>query len=216
MRTDPDVPKHKGISALIVDMKTPGITCRPLPELTDPHYADFNEVFFTDVVVPKAHLLGELNGGWAITQGSLAHERAMLWVQNAHNIAVAADALVALAKERSTDARTRDLVAGFWLDAQAMMLMGYRGFAKYAKGKSSPEHSILKLFGTETQRRLALAGAELLAADAIDQSIAAPTVVRAGSWHDFYLRSFGGTIAGGSSEIQRNIIAERVLGLPRK
>ena len=216
VRTDPDVPKHKGISALIVDMKTPGITCRPLPELTDPHYADFNEVFFTDVVVPKAHLLGELNGGWAITQGSLAHERAMLWVQNAHNIAVAADALVALAKERGADDRTRDLVAGFWLDAQAMMLMGYRGFAKYAKGKSSPEHSILKLFGTETQRRLALAGAELLGADAVDQSIAAPTVVRSGSWYDFYLRSFGGTIAGGSSEIQRNIIAERVLGLPRK
>jgi alkylation response protein AidB-like acyl-CoA dehydrogenase len=217
VRTDPDAPKHKGISALIVDMKSPGITCRPLPELTDPGYADFNEVFFTDVVVPRENLLGELNGGWAITQGSLAHERAMLWVQNAQNLSGAVDALVSLAKERGADARTRDAIAALWVDAQAMMLMGYRGFAKYAKGKSSPEHSILKLFGSEAERRMALTGAELLGIDAVDQAIAAPEVrLRTGSWLDFYLRSFSGTIAGGTSEIQRNIIAERLLGLPRR
>ena len=216
VRTDPDAPRHKGISALIIDMKSPGITCRPLPELTDPHYADFNEVFFTDVVVPKEQLLGDLNGGWALTQGSLAHERAMLWVQNAQNLMRAADALVELVKARGADARNRDVVAGLWLDAQAMMLMGYRGFAKYAKGKSSPEHSILKLFGSETQRRMALTGAELLGADAVDQSVPGPSVLRSGSWPDFYLRAFGSTIAGGTSEIQRNIIAERVLGLPRR
>ncbi|MDQ1373140.1 MAG: hypothetical protein QOJ09_478 [Actinomycetota bacterium] len=216
VRTDPDAPKHKGISALIIDMKSPGITCRPLPELTDPQYADFNEVFFTDVVVPRQNLLGELNGGWAITQGSLAHERAMLWVQNAQNLMRAADALTGVAKERAADARTRDQVAGLWIDAQAMMLMGYRGFAKYAQGKSAPEHSILKLFGSETQRRMALTGGELLGVDAVDQSITGPSVLRTGSWFDFYLRAFGSTIAGGTSEIQRNIIAERVLGLPRK
>jgi alkylation response protein AidB-like acyl-CoA dehydrogenase len=216
VRTDPDVPKHKGISALIIDMKSPGITCRPLPELTDPHYADFNEVFFTDVVVPRENLLGDLNGGWALTQGSLAHERAMLWVQNAQNLSRAADALVATAKERGADARTRDAIASLWIDAQAMMLMGYRGFSKYARGKSSPEHSILKLFGSETQRRMFLTGTELLGSDAVDQSIAGPSVLRPGSWADQYLRAFGTTIAGGTSEIQRNIIAERVLGLPRK
>ncbi|MEY2568742.1 MAG: hypothetical protein QOE35_3271 [Actinomycetota bacterium] len=216
VRTDPDAPKHKGISALIIDMKSPGITCRPLPELTDPQYADFNEVFFTDVVVPRQNLLGDLNGGWAITQGSLAHERAMLWVQNAQNLMRAADALVQLAKDRGADARIRDQVATLWADAQAMMLMGYRGFAKYAQGKSAPEHSILKLYGSETQRRMALVGSELLGADAVDQSINGPTVLRTGSWLDFYLRAFGSTIAGGTSEIQRNIIAERVLGLPRK
>ncbi|MEY2476188.1 MAG: hypothetical protein QOG87_1503 [Actinomycetota bacterium] len=216
VRTDPDVPKHKGISALIIDMKSPGIACRPLPELTDPQYADFNEVFFTDVVVPREQLLGELNGGWAITQGSLAHERAMLWVQNAQNLSRAATALVAMAKQRGADARTRDAVAALWLDSEAMMLMGYRGFAKYAQGKSAPEHSILKLFGSETQRRMALTGGEMLGADAVDQGIPGPTVLRTGSWFDFYLRAFGSTIAGGTSEIQRNIIAERVLGLPRK
>jgi alkylation response protein AidB-like acyl-CoA dehydrogenase len=140
----------------------------------------------------------------------------MLWVQNAQNLMRAADVLVATAKDRGADARTRDAVAALWLDAQAMMLMGYRGFAKYAQGKSAPEHSILKLFGSETERRLALTGAELIGADALDQSIAGATLLRPGSWLDSYLRTFGSTIAGGTSEIQRNIIAERVLGLPRR
>ncbi len=72
VRTDPEAPKHRGISVLIIDMRTPGITCRPLPELTDPHHVDFNEVFFTDVEVPEENLLGELNHGWTVSQGSLA------------------------------------------------------------------------------------------------------------------------------------------------
>ena len=216
VRTDPEAPKHKGISALIIDMRTPGITCRPLPELTGPDYADFNEVFFTDVVVPRENLLGELNGGWPITQGSLAHERSMLWIQNASNLQRAADGLVALAKDVEADARLQDHVASAYIDAQAMMLMGYRGFAKYAQGKSAPEHSILKLFGSETQRRMFLTGTEALGAEALDNSRPAPSIIRTGSWAEQYLRSFGTTIAGGTSEIQRNIIAERVLGLPRK
>ena len=216
VRTDTDAPKHKGISALIIDMKTPGITCRPLPELTGPDYADFNEVFFSDVVVPRENLLGELNGGWPITQGSLAHERSMLWIQNASNLQRAADGLVALAKDGNADARLQDQVASAYIDAQAMMLMGYRGFAKYAQGKSAPEHSILKLFGSEAQRRMFLTGMEALGPEALDNSRPAPSIIRPGSWAEQYLRSFGTTIAGGTSEIQRNIIAERVLGLPRK
>ena len=216
VRTDPNVPKHKGISALIIDMKTPGISCRPLPELTGPEYADFNEVFFTDVVVPRENLLGELNGGWPITQGSLAHERSMLWILNASNLQRAADDFVALAKEVDADAHLQDQVAGLYIDAQAMMLMGYRGFAKYAQGKSAPEHSILKLFGSDTQRRLFLTGTEALGPEAVDVGRQAPAIIRPGSWAEQYLRSFGTTIAGGTNEIQRNIIAERVLGLPRK
>ena len=217
VRTDPAAPKHKGISALIIDMKTPGITCRPLPELTDPHYADFNEVFFTDVVVPRQNLLGDLNGGWPITQGSLAHERSMLWIQNAQTLQVLADALITMARERNVDAHVVDQVAALWIDAQAMMLMGYRGFSKYAAGKSNPEHSILKLFGSETQRRLALTAHEVLGPDGLDMAVLAPSLqLRPGSWAELYLRAFGSTIAGGTSEIQRNIVAERVLGLPRK
>ena len=215
VRTNPDAPKHKGISALIVDMKTPGITCRPLPELTDPHYADFNEVFFSDVEVPRENLLGELHGGWPITQGSLAHERAMLWIQNGSSLQRSVDVLIRTAKQTGAGERVKDQVAALYIDAQAMMLMGYRGFSKYAKGKSSPEHSILKLFGSETQRRLFLTGMEMVGQDAVDNDTRGPSVLREGSLGDQYLRSFGSTIAGGTSEIQRNIIAERVLGLPR-
>src|SRR5207247_5473288 len=111
VRTDPDAPKHKGISALVIDMKTPGITCRPLPELTEPDFADFNEVFFTDVVVPRENLLGELNGGWPITQGSLAHERAMLWVNHAQNVQRIVGGLIA----EHPDARFHDEIASLYI-----------------------------------------------------------------------------------------------------
>ena len=87
VRTDPTVKKHKGISVLIIDMRSPGIEHRPIAELTDHDYVDFNEVFFTDVRVPKENLMGPLNGGWPITQGSLAHERAMLWIGYAYDLA---------------------------------------------------------------------------------------------------------------------------------
>ena len=82
VRTDPEAPKHRGISVLIIDMRSPGVNCRPLPELTDPHHVDFNEVFFTDVEVPEENLLGELNNGWTVSQGALRHERGMLWIMN--------------------------------------------------------------------------------------------------------------------------------------
>jgi alkylation response protein AidB-like acyl-CoA dehydrogenase len=222
VRTDTEAPKHKGISALIIDMKTPGIECRPFPELSEPHYYDFNEVFFTDVVVPRANLVGELNGGWPITQGSLAHERAMLWIDYAYLVDRAVQAMIGLGDREASDgtplrdeARFRDEVAGFYIDAQALMLMGYRGFAKFMRGRSSPEHSLLKLYGSETLQKCLAAGAEAQGTDALDTAIFGPKMWRDGSWATQWLRSFAGTIPGGTSEIQRNIIAERVLGLPR-
>jgi alkylation response protein AidB-like acyl-CoA dehydrogenase len=217
VRTDPEAPKHRGISALIVDMKSPGITCRPLPELTEPDFADFNEVFFTDVTVPQENLLGPLNGGWAITQGSLAHERGMLWIGNVSSVERGVDQLVELGRELGLggDSRFRDQVAQLYVDGQAMKLMGYRGFAKFAKGETSVEHMLLKLFSSETERRLYLTGMETLGADGIDLDRPGPSGWRAGAWSTQYLRSFAGTIAGGTSDIQRNIIAERLLGLPR-
>ena len=222
VRTDPEVPKHRGISALIIDMRSPGIEARPLPELSEPDYADFNEVFLTDVVVPADHLLGELNGGWAITQGSLAHERAMLWIDYAYSAQRAVEGLVDLGATTGPhgrigdDPRYRDEVASLYVDAQAMLLLGYRGFAKFMRGRSSPEHSLLKLFGSETVQRAMLVGTEALGPAAVDTTRPGPALWRAGSWPIQYLRSFGGTLPGGTSEIQRNIIAERVLGLPRR
>jgi len=218
VRTDPGAPKHKGISALIIDMRTPGITCRPLPELTDPDFADFNEVFFTDVAVPRAHLLGPLHGGWAITQGSLGHERSMLWITNANMIDRGLEGLIELGHEtgEAGDPLWRDRVAQLAIDAQAIKLLGYRGFAKASRGERADELSLLKLYSSEIEREVYLTGAEALGSDAVDVSRHGPsTNWRGGAWMTQYLRSFSGTIAGGTSEIQRNIIAERVLGLPR-
>jgi alkylation response protein AidB-like acyl-CoA dehydrogenase len=222
VRTDPDAPKHKGISVLIIDMKSPGVETRPFPELSDPDYTDFNEVFFTDVLVPKENLLGELNQGWALAGGSLAHERAMLWIEYAYDSARGVENLIALGNEPGPDgrplredARFRAEVASLYVDSQALMLMGYRGFSKFLKGRAAPEHSLLKLFGSETVQRLLLTGVEARGVSSLDNSRPGPKMVREGSWITSYLRSFAGTIPGGTSEIQRNIIAERVLGLPR-
>jgi alkylation response protein AidB-like acyl-CoA dehydrogenase len=222
VRTDPTVPKHKGISALIIDTATPGIERRPFPELTDPDHCDFNEVFFTDVRVPKENLVGPLNGGWPITQGSLAHERAMLWIQYAYEVQRALRKLTEVGQRTKPDGtrigddpRFRDAIAGFYVDSQALMAMGYRGFSKFLKGRAAPEHSLLKLYGSEALQNVMLYGMESLGLDGLDADLLGPTMWREGSWGFQYLRTFAATIPGGTSEIQRNIIAERVLGLPR-
>ncbi len=223
VRTDPDVPKHKGISALIVDMKTPGVEARPFAELSEPDYHDFNEVFFTDAIVPRSNLLGELNGGWPITQGSLAHERAMLWIDFAYSLERATRGLVELGDEESLnggrigdDPVYRDAVAQSAIDAQALMCMGYRGFSKFMAGRAAPEHSLLKLFGSESIQRSLELGLMSEGCRGLDTESRGPQMWRAGSWATQWLRSFGATIPGGTSEIQRNIIAERVLGMPRR
>jgi alkylation response protein AidB-like acyl-CoA dehydrogenase len=222
VRTDPDVPKHKGISVLLIDMHSPGVEARPFAELSEPDYFDFNEVFFTDVVVPKDQLLGDLNNGWSLTQGSLSHERAMLWIDHAYAAQRAFTAMMALGDRPGAggralreDARFRDLVGAFYVDTQAQMLMGYRGLSKTMAGKPAPEHSLLKLYGSETLQNLLLDATELQGHDSLDMDVLGPKMWRDGAWVIQYLRSFSGTIPGGTSEIQRNIIAERVLGLPR-
>ncbi len=222
VRTDPSAQKHKGISALIIDTTTPGVDRRPFAELSDPDFCDFNEVFFTDVRVPRENLLGPLNGGWPITQGSLAHERAMLWIDYAYDVQRVVRALVALGDRETPgggrlgdDARFRDAVASFYVDAQALLTIGYSGFSKFLHGKAAPEHSVLKLYGSEALQRALLFGAEALGVDELDVDWLGPQMWREGAWSVQYLRSFGATIPGGTSEIQRNIIAERVLGLPR-
>ena len=227
VRTDPEAPKHRGISVLIVDMQSPGITVRPLPEITNPDHADFNEVFFDDVVVPGDNLVGKLNQGWAISAGSLAHERGMLWTSQAARIEKKTDELVALGNRTSArgtrlgdDTAFRDAVAALYVEGQALKFMGYRGFARAARGEASPEHSVLKLVGSELEQRLALTAAEALGVEALDvewdRHASYDDATGAPPWSIQYLRSFSNTIAGGTSEIQRNIIAQRVLGMPRR
>ena len=243
VRTDPEAPKHRGISVLIIDMATEGVVCRPLPELTDQDHIDFNEVFFTDARVPAENLVGELNKGWALAQGSLRHERAMLWVMNVATFDRAVAGLVRLAQRDDgaggrigDDPRYAEALAELAIDAQAMRCLGYRGFAKATRGEVPAEHLILKLFTSEADRRAYQLGMEALGAAGLDldgpgpnrwtdfdiERFGAPLVdpglsapFADGPWAVQYLRSFAGTIAGGTSEIQRNIVAERVLGLPR-
>jgi alkylation response protein AidB-like acyl-CoA dehydrogenase len=226
VRTDPDAAKHRGISVLIIDMKAPGVEARPLPELTDPHRADFDEVFFDRVVVPRDHLVGPLNQGWSISAGSLAHERGMVWLTGAARLDGTLARLLALGRERTVDGRRlgqsesfRDAVAGLYVDAQALWFMGYEGFAKFARGQVSPEHSVLKLFGSEISQRAARLATEVLGADALDVEFDGWSFDESrgpAPWMRQYLLSFGATISAGTSEIQRNVIAQRVLGLPRR
>jgi alkylation response protein AidB-like acyl-CoA dehydrogenase len=217
-RTDPSVPKHKGISVVLVDMATPGITVRPLAEIAKPEHPDLNEVFLSEVVVPRDNLVGKLNDGWAMANGSLAHERGMVWLGFVMNLedgvaAVLAEAPAALERLAPAErAVVADRLVESAIDSAAARCLGYRGFAKLVRGGSAPEQALMKAYTSEAQRRLALRAAELGSDRTVDIG---PTPASDPTWIERYLASFGGTISAGSSEIQRNIIAEKVLGLPR-
>jgi len=213
VRTDPTVAKHRGISLLIIDMDTPGIDVRPLAHIT--RKADFAEVFFTDVIVPRENLVGPLHGGWAITQGSLAHERAGLWVEGVSRFEQTVDALVDIARRtgRSNDPVVRRKIAQTYELASSLRSLGYQGFASFAQGSSAPEHSYMKMATSEAGKAAYELGMEIsgpygaVTDDARGEE--------SGRWVTSFFVTFANTIAGGSSEIQRNIIAQRVLGLPR-
>ena len=218
-RTDPEAPKHRGISILLVEMDTPGITVRPLPEIVDPGFPDLNEVFFTDVEVPADNLVGRLNNGWAMANGSLAHERGMVWLNSVMTLEeemsrALQDARDALAPRRPADrGAAADALVRSYVDTVAARCLGYRGFAKLVRGGTAPEQALMKAFGSESSQRLALTMAEILG----DLEVMESEGYRGGqpSWVQRYFQTFAGTISAGSSEIQRNIIAEKVLGLPR-
>jgi alkylation response protein AidB-like acyl-CoA dehydrogenase len=217
-RTDPQAPKHKGISVVLVDMATPGITVRPIAQIARPEYPDLNEVFLSDVVVPKENLVGKLNDGWAMASGSLAHERGMVWLSGVlglerQMVAVLPEAPAALAKLAPAErAVVADGLVQSAIDAAAARCLGYRGFAKLVRGGSAPEQALMKVFTSEANQRLALRAADLRGPGATEIG-ATPDSDE--TWMERYFITFGGTISAGSSEIQRNIIAEKVLGLPR-
>ncbi|WAC92392.1 acyl-CoA dehydrogenase family protein [Mycobacterium sp. Aquia_213] len=216
VRTDPDAPKHKGISALLIPTDTPGVVRRPFASVGDIEDVDFNEVFFTDARVPVENLVGELNAGWRVATGSLGHERAMLWLDYA-------DMLHALTVESTpSGAVQRDRYGTLVMDFFAMRLLGSATLAKAARGEEDvPAQSVLKLLGSEAMQRacedtLHAKGGEGLVLRGVTAPFAPLNLdSHYGSWFDRYTRTFAATIAGGTSEVQRNIIAERVLGLPR-
>jgi alkylation response protein AidB-like acyl-CoA dehydrogenase len=216
VRTDPDVPKHKGISALLIPTDTPGIVRRPFPSICSADDLDFNEVFFTDVRVPAENLVGPLNGGWRVANGSLGHERTMMWLGFADRMENL------LADWRPTTELQRDQYATTIMDKQALRLLGSVALARAARGDDDVAAiSVLKLLGSEAELRgfehaLHSAGADGLIHPGQTGPYAPMNLDHYfASWFERYARSFSGTIAGGTSEIQRNIIAQRVLGLPR-
>jgi alkylation response protein AidB-like acyl-CoA dehydrogenase len=217
VRTDPDAPKHKGISVLMIPTDLPGVVRRPFASAWDRDDLDFNEVFFSDVRVPAENLVGPLNDGWRVANGSLGHERTMLWMSYADRLRDT------LEDFHPTTEISRDRYATLAMDNQALRLLGSAALARAARGEEDvPGMAVLKLLGAEAgqsalEHTLAAAGA-----DGLRHPMASTPFVHmnhdgyAGSWFDRYARSFAGTIAGGTSEIQRNIIAQRVLGLPRR
>ncbi|MGH7895724.1 MAG: acyl-CoA dehydrogenase family protein [Candidatus Binatia bacterium] len=220
VRTDPDAPKHKGITFLLVDMRSPGVTVRPLTQINgDP---DFNEVFFEDVRVPRENVVGELNKGWDIAITCLMHERQTLTFsrQLQSKIALAEMLETARRRERLGTPATRDplvrqALTRAYIDAETMRFLAYRNLTKVLRGGvPGPEGSIEKLFWSEMYQRQLDVACELLGphSQLLRHSKHA---VDEGRWPHLLLYSKGRTIAAGTSEVQRNIIAERVLGLPR-
>jgi alkylation response protein AidB-like acyl-CoA dehydrogenase len=214
VRTDPGAPKHKGISCLIVPMRSPGITVRPLREMTGDH--DFNEVFLEDVRVPAANLVGEPNRGWQVILTALGHERGTLVVVDRVRLKSALDRIVTnlgADPEKRLDARVRQRIAQSYIETEIQGLHAVKILGDLEQHRPPTESSILKLFGSEVAQRLWELGLGLqgpyglLFADS-------KHVREAGSWQHAHLMSFSLTIASGTSEVQRNIIAERLLGLP--
>jgi alkylation response protein AidB-like acyl-CoA dehydrogenase len=213
VRTDPAVAKHKGISVLIIDLDTPGVEVRPLRQIDGT--AEFAEVFFTDVVVPCENLVGELNNGWRITMGSLAHERGGLWVEGVFACQRAVDGLVDLAKRRGLhdDPGVRRRIAAAYARVAGLRAMGYKGFSSFAQGSSAPEHSYMKLATSELRKELFELGMDLQGpfGAVIDPEVSEERA----RWQRGFFVGLAATIGGGTSEIQRNVVATRVLGLPK-
>ena len=226
-RTDPDAPKHKGISFLLVDMRQPGIEVRPIKMLSGE--SEFNEVFYTDAVVPKENVVGGVNNGWAVAMGLLGFERGA-----AASIAPIAfeaefDRLLQLAKDRgvSNDPRIRQKLAWCYSKVQVMRYLGMRTLTKFLAGHHpGPDGAIFKLYWSEYHKIVTELGVDLLGMDAMVPTGRKPSSAfstdDAGapndsmSWAMTFLNARAGTIYAGSSQVQRNIMGEMVLGLPKE
>jgi len=200
-------PRH-GLTYLLVDMESPGVEVRPLVQITGD--AEFNEIFFKDVKVPKSQVLGEPGEGWAVAMTTLLHERGTLGMALATRAQITAAELAEHTRKlgRGSDPLVRQKVAQYTIEARALQLNGYRALtAMKRNGIPGPEGSILKLMWSELNQRMA--------ETAVDVAGAAGQVGETSGWKYQFLRSRANTIEAGTSEVLRNILAERVLGLPR-
>jgi alkylation response protein AidB-like acyl-CoA dehydrogenase len=208
-RTNWDVPKHRGITYFLVDMKTPGIEVRPLKQITG--HAHFNETFLSDVRIPHANVLGDVDDGWRVAQTTLAHERNMI---GGGGVGTTFGDILDVARrfDRDADAVARQRLAECYTRFELLKWLGQRARAAAARGKAlGPEASVLKLFLSTKVARDADLVLELVGANATLSHGDAPDK---GAWQQAFLGQFGIRIGGGTEEIQRNVLGERVLGLP--
>jgi alkylation response protein AidB-like acyl-CoA dehydrogenase len=215
VRTDPGAAKHKGISFLLVDMKTPGITVRPLRQMTGE--AEFNEVFWDNVRVPVENLVGRLNEGWSVAITTLAYERDLLTHIRQISLKNALHRMIRLAREhgRSADLVVRQKLAGLWIGEQALQMNAYRSLTRILRGgQPGPEGSTSKLSWSQLDQELAQLGSELLGPYG-QIAEGSPWAVDDGQWEFYALLAQASGIRAGTSEILRNILGERVLGLPK-
>jgi len=218
-RTDPEAPKAKGISFFILDMRSPGVTIRPLRQLTGSE--EFNEVFLDNVRVPAAHLVGELNRGWEIAQTTLSHERGtsprqlvIHWML-LNELLQLAHTTARNGARADTDPYVRQQLAQAFIEVELTKLHNWRTLTGLLRhGKPGPESSLVKLFWSEMSQRLHDTAMEILGPRA-QLAKGDRHATAGGRWQRSYLYYRAATIFAGTSEIQRNIIAERVLGLPR-
>jgi alkylation response protein AidB-like acyl-CoA dehydrogenase len=219
-RTDPGAPKHKGITYFLLDMKSPGVTVKPLTQITGD--AEFNEVYLDNVRVPESQILGGLNNGWAVGLTTLMYERLALGFGLQVRLRIALDGLVELARATKKNGApvTRDPVmrqklAQMWIDTEVFKYTGARAITKLLRGEMpGPEASTGKMMWVEGHQRLQELAMEIEGPYS-QLAKGSPWAVADGLWQHTFLRSRANSIEGGTTEIQRNIIGERVLGLPK-
>jgi alkylation response protein AidB-like acyl-CoA dehydrogenase len=204
-RTDPDAPKHRGISLLVIDMHAPGVEVRPLVQLTGE--AEFNEVFLSGVFVPRDQLVGEEHNGWRVANSTLSHERGTSPRQLVIHVQLLEE-LFRLAMERDAwnDVRLRQRLAEAYVEVKLFQLHNWRTLSRLERGlEPGPEGSMLKLYWSEMSKRLHDTAMAVLGDDS-------PLT---GTWQRSWLYYQSASIFAGTNEIQRTIVGERVLGLPR-
>jgi alkylation response protein AidB-like acyl-CoA dehydrogenase len=219
-RTDDSVARHRGISMLIVDMSTPGVEVRPMTQITG--HAEFSEVFFEDVVVPRENLLGQLGDGWKIAMYTLGHERGTAALPRQVKLRTWLDRAVSVAARREVDGRplldgseAQTALARALVRIEVLRHHAYQTVGEFLSGGAvGPESSSVKLLMAEAEQELAatvleILGPTLLAGDAQDDA-------ENDFWHETYLYSRAASVYGGTRQIQRDIIADRILGLPKE
>jgi alkylation response protein AidB-like acyl-CoA dehydrogenase len=219
-RTEWTGKKHEGLTYFLMDMHAPGVEVRPLRQITGE--AEFNEIFMDQVRIPADMVVGQVGQGWQVAITTLMNERANVGFALLARLDVSMRRLTELARSTSRngsraadDPLVRDRLADLWTDLQAFRFTIYRSFSALLKtGVPGPEGSVAKLFWSETNQRLTKCALEIEGAYALLGS-GSDRAMEDGRWQRLQLRSRGNTIEAGTSEILRNIIAERVLGLPK-